>query len=81
MIISGLILLFGMFFSGGDVGAGVYNDDKVQLGEGIQSLTMVLGIFTVFFIIGMAFNKIGDDRRFEELLKELKTHNKHPDKK
>ena len=70
-IIGYLILMFGLFWYGAGIGAGVYNHDDDQLGESIQFLTISIGIAIGFFLVASVFDKMVSDMKHEELMEKL----------
>jgi len=74
-MIGWIILLLGLTFYGGSIGAGVYNHDDEQLGGGIQLLGISIGVGIGFLLGGSISDKIADDKKMDLLLErlELKT--------
>ncbi len=70
-IIAIIIILFGLFLNGGSIGAGIYNHDDGQLGEGIQFLAISIGFGISFLIVGSIFDKIVEDIKYELVLEKL----------
>jgi len=70
-IIGWIILLLGLTFYGGSIGAGVYNHDYDQLGGGIQLMAISIGIGIGFLIAGSISDKIADDKKHEQLMQKL----------
>jgi hypothetical protein len=70
-IIGWIILLVGLVWGAGDLGAGVYNDDDNQLGGGIQIVGITIGIAAGFILLASSIDKMADDVRNAELVASI----------
>ena len=70
-IVGWIILLLGLTFYGGSIGAGIYNHDDDQLGGGIQLLSIAIGFGIGFLIAGSISDKLADDKKHEQLMEKL----------
>ena len=77
-VVGWLILLVGMIWGSGDIGAGIYNNDNSQLGGGYQIVGIALGISIGLLILGGIWDRIADDKKHEELMDKLSQV--HPDR-
>lgn len=70
-VVGWIILILGLTFYGGSIGAGIYNQDDDQLGGGVQFLAISIGIGIGFLIAGSIHDKIADDKKFELLMEKM----------
>lgn len=71
-VIAILMILYGSISYGGSIGAGIYNHDNDQIGEGIQFLTITIGLGIAFLIVGSIIDKQADDIKHHQLMESIK---------